>query len=635
MCGILGGVWSAGKLHNKKDKIDKALSLINHRGPDDQGMEIKSLHNKSALLGHARLSIIDLTTAGHQPMYSRDERFGLVFNGEIYNYLELKAELEKEGYNFNTKTDTEVLLTAWIAWGEHALKRFIGMFSFALYDFVKNKVYCARDAFGIKPFYFSITENDFTYCSEIPPLLELAVVQAEPNLQRSYDYLVFNEYDSNEQTFFKGIEQLRPAELVTISFDSNNKLIFEKKTWWSPEKIQPRDVSFDEAAKQVRELFLQSIKLHLRSDVPLGVALSGGLDSSAVACAVREVLPTSDLHTFSYISEDVKRSEEVWVDKVNEYVNAIPHKVYPRSNDLSAELMDMIKTHAEPFGSTSIYAQYQVFKKVREAGITVNLDGQGADEILAGYSGYPEQRLLSLLKSGKITQAKHFLNQWAAWPNRSKGNALKLLVQSLLPNLLYPLVRTFTGKPSKPKWLNSNYLLKENVSFKENRRLVKAKNNGVLISYLKKYLNKRTLPALLRHGDRNSMRFSIESRVPFLTIPLVEYLLSLPEQYLISNEGETKSIFRAAMEGVVPSEILYRKDKIGFETPQKVWLKQIENDVIALIDRSNVPFLNLEEIKSGYLAMSSGGSNFDWQVWRWVNYLSWYELYISQSEHDE
>ena len=629
MCGIVGGFWSAP---NDSDVVEERLSLslgaLSHRGPDDNGIEIFDIDSFKVGFGHARLSIIDLTSSGHQPMYSDNKNHVLVFNGEIYNYIELKEELISEGVVFKTNTDTEVLLEAWIRWKEKCLNKLIGMFAFVVYDFEEQTAYCCRDAFGIKPFYYSKSEKGFFFSSEIESISELVSSPREVNLQRAYDYLVFGEYDSNEETFLNGINQLLPAQLLKLSF-KNNKIVSELSLWWEPEKITQRKISFEDATKLVREEFLRSVKLHLRADVPLGVALSGGLDSSAVVCAIRHLEPNASIHTFSYIADCKGLSEEKWVDRVNAFVNAVPNKVSASSGDMAIDLDEMIKAQGEPFGSTSIYAQYRVFQLAKSRGITVSLDGQGADELLAGYDGYPEQRLMSLISRGKLLSAISFLKAWATWPKRDIKIALMKFVQVILPDAVYKVVRARTGTSTTPPWLKHEYLLENGVSLKEKRRAFKDGKSSSVTSYLKAFLNKRTLPALLRHADRNSMRFTIESRVPFLTVPLAELLLSFPEEYLISNAGETKHIFRHAMHGIVPDEIIFRRDKIGFETPEENWLYSMSDKIhLWLSEAVEIPFIDAELIKSEFDKMLNGEVKFSWQLWRWINFIRWYRLFI-------
>lgn len=569
MCGITGGWW-ANPDHAAK-RLPLALKKIKHRGPDDDGYQLYPVGGVAVALGHTRLSIIDLSAAGHQPMHSRDGRWAIVFNGEVYNYKELRTQLRAMGHNFHTDTDTEVLLAAWAQWGLGCLPRLVGMFAFAVLDKTQATLTCVRDAFGIKPFFYSTTDGQFAFASELPALLELLPSKPGLNWQRSYDYLVHGDYDSTADTFYEGVHHLESGHWLQVNTHTGR--VTEPKRWWHPATQERKGWKFDDAVDQVREQFLQNIRLHLRSDVPLGAALSGGIDSSAVVCAMRHLEPDLPIHTFSFIAEGSDVNEEHWVDRVNEHVGAIPHKVRVTPQELVRDMDDMIRTQGEPFGSTSIYAQYRVYQMARDHGITVTLDGQGADEMLAGYIGYPGQRLRSLLETGQIREAWAFWNNWSAWPGRSRMLAAKYLAAEITSGGLHEALRKLDGKPIVPDWINADLLKERGVQLHKPRIRPETQTKGRrVIDELALSLSRRGISGLLRHGDRNSMRFGIESRVPFLTTDLSSLLLSMPEDYLVSKQGETKHVFRAAMRGIVPNDVLDRKDKIGFETPEKDWI---------------------------------------------------------------
>lgn len=627
MCGIVGGIWNE-EVTGLDKKIETVLDCLKHRGPDDNGYEKICLEKKQIILAHTRLSIIDLSNAGHQPMSTEDGRFTIVFNGEIYNYLELRKELEASGLNFQGNSDTEVLLKAWSIWGQDTLLKLDGMFAFVIVDKLHDTLTCARDAFGVKPLFYKQDDGSFLFSSELPSLLALDAGKKEPNLQKAYDYLVFGEYDSGKETFIKGVNQLEPAQIFITQLSDPD--CYTLKTWWKPENIQQIDISFEEAAERVRSEFLTNMKLQLRSDVPLGVALSGGIDSSAVVCAMRRLIPDSDIHTFSYVAKGSEVSEEKWIDIINKSVGAKPHKIIVSGKELTRDLKNMILAQGEPFGSTSIYAQYRIFKHIKKAGITVNLDGQGADELLAGYDGYPGQRVLSLIERFKLLAAIKFSIKWAQWPNRKLGFLLLSLGQIVLPDFLYQAFRSLSGKTASPKWLNSDILENNKVVFRENRLHSRQGEKGRrVIGGLKYNLGRRNLPALLRHADRNSMAFSVENRVPFLSIRLAELLLSLPEEYLISNAGQTKSVFREAMQDIVPETVLQRKDKIGFATPEKDWMFEMAAEMKEWVGHcKNIPFINHNEVLREFETVIDGKGKFTWQLWRWINYSIWYKSFI-------
>lgn len=627
MCGIAGGWWPQPS--QAKIQLPKALHAMRHRGPDDQGFELYAFNPTIVALGQVRLSIIDLSTAGHQPMHSPDGRWAIVFNGEIYNYRELRGELRSLGHLFKSETDTEVLLAAWAQWGLECLPKLVGMYAFVVLDKHRQSLTCVRDAFGIKPFFYSNEGGCFGFASEIPALLALLPHKPSLNWQRAYDYLVHGDYDSDCSTLLTGVSHLTPGHLIELNIATG--ALGKQKRWWTPSISERKDLSFLQATEMVRERFLNNIRLHLRSDVPLGAALSGGVDSSAVVCAMHHVEPNLPIHTFSFIASGSDVSEEPWIDRVNAHVGAIPHKVNVTARELAADLDEMIKSQGEPFGSTSIYAQYRVFKLAKEYGMTVTLDGQGADEMLAGYNGYPGQRLRSLVETCRISEAWDFLSEWSQWPGRSKMHGLKAFLGQLSEGSLYAGLRRLNGDQHRPTWLNEQVLRDVGVhlSFPNKAPQLTLKGRRV-VAELAASLSERGLNALLRHGDRNSMRFSIESRVPFLTTEFVNLLLSLPEHYLIAPNGETKHVFRAAMRGIVPDDVLDRKDKVGFATPEKDWLMGMAPTIRKwLAVPIDLPFINQEALLREFDHVVNGVRPFNWQVWRWVNFCRWYQLMSS------
>jgi asparagine synthase (glutamine-hydrolysing) len=360
----------------------------------------------------------------------------------------------------------------------------------------------------------------------------------------------------------------------------------------------------------------------------LGAALSGGIDSSSIVCAIRHLEPEIPITTFSYIASDSKISEEKWVDEVNFHVNALPHKIYSNSQNLIEDIDEMILAQGEPFGGTSIYAQYQVFRCARDNDVVVTLDGQGADELLAGYNGYPGKRLKSLIESRRFSEAKDFLVNWPSWPGRSYSYCLKQLISEYADGDVYGLLRHLNRDNNSPSWINKKILTDNDVfiRFPEKEKSTSKKGRRV-VSAMASSISGRGLPALLRHGDRNSMHFSVESRVPFLTIEIANFLLSLPEHYLISQSGETKSVFRAAMRGIVPDSILDRKDKIGFATPEENLLLDLSNQIISWLNFDvKLSFLNQAELLKEFNMILYGKKPYSPRVWRWVNFIRWYQL---------
>lgn len=622
MCGLVGG-WELNASQALSASLNKALALIKHRGPDDNGTFSSKLGSAELQMGSARLAILDLTPAGHMPMKSPDGRFVLSFNGEITNYVEIKADLKDRGYVFQSSGDTEVLLAAWQEWGLDALTRLEGMFGFAVYDTVRNELTLARDPFGIKPLFFHRSAGKLYYGSEVQAVLELLGGKPKINQQTAFEYLHWGYYDSSAATFFAEIEQLQPGHFIKFNLNTGHALAHER--YWWPSVQTSSSQTFDQAAEELRELFLSSVRNNLRTDVPLGIALSGGLDSSAIACAVRHLEPDFELNTFSYFVPGFEKSEQQWADLVNETVKAKPHQVIPGALDLSRDIDEMIIAQGEPFGSTSIYAQYRVFAAAKAEGITVTLDGQGADEGFAGYDGYPLQRALSLLDEGKFMSTRDFIRDWGAWPGRDSGALQSSLVAANVPKWIKNLIRKTTARSAlgdlySPLGLSEAgvSLLPPGLSQEPPVRKSRLKQK------MREQLTVTGLPALLRHGDRNSMHFSIESRVPFLDRKMIEYVFTLPESFLLSPQGETKHLLRRALRGLVPAEIIERKDKIGFETPERDWLEPYLTSHRSILREAATffPFLDGDEVAK-HLSVDFAQPRLQWRL---INLLRWSQL---------
>jgi len=658
MCGITGIISFNGGL-DPLDHIHAMTRALRHRGPDDEGYAFfehangrtwiyggrdtpKSVYGSDypytpdeplserkpgrvrLALGHRRLSILDLSPAGHQPMCTPDGRYWIVYNGEIYNYLELRETLAGMGCVFQSNSDTEVLLHAYAQWREDALRKLVGMFAFALFDRQENRVFLARDFFGIKPLYYAPLAGGFAFASEIKSLLEMPGLKRSPNPQRVYEYLRFGLADHGEETLFQEIRQVPAAHWMTVSLDGRH--IGEPRKYWDLNLDGRADVSPGQAARKVRDLFLDNVRLHLRSDVPVGAALSGGIDSSAIVMAMRRVQGSAlSLHTFSYIAEEARMSEEAWVDLVGSRAGACVYKVRPTPRELMRDLDQLISVQDEPFGSTSIYAQYRVMRLTKEKGIKVMLDGQGSDELLGGYRPYFAARLASLIKCLRWGRAlRFFLNLF-----RFKDYPMKtILMQTggyFISGPLKIYAHRLSGMDLLPGWLEKDWFRERGLKI---ARPDKGKQKHTLRRELYRSLMEELLIGLLRYEDRNSMAFSIESRVPFLTPAFATFIFSLPEEQIIDMEGTTKWVFREAMRGIVPDGILDRKDKIGFATPEKQWLLHLRPWVEETLDGEvarRMPLFNLPAIKNEWRDVSEGRKPFDFQVWRWLNFIRWAE----------
>lgn len=633
MCGIAGLVLGhASPVRPQLEALSKALA---HRGPDDCGFLLWNGREVvkgtdvpdnafAAGLVHRRLAILDLSRDAWQPMSTPDGRYHVVYNGEIYNFLELRAELEASGHVFRTRSDTEVLLAAWAAWGPGALVRFVGMFAFALLDVEEEILYLARDCFGIKPLYytrFGRAQDGFAFASEIPPLLQLPGVSRKVNPTRAYRYLRFGVTDDSDETLFSAIRQVPAAHYLVLPLrDTSHTRVVR---YWKLELKEPADLSFQEAVSRLRELFLQSVALHLRSDVPVGAALSGGIDSSAVVTAMRHLEPDLEFHTVSFLADGKGLSEEGYVDTVASVVGARCHKFRITPDELVEDLDTLIRTQGEPFGSTSVYAQHRMFRLAHEMGIRVMLDGQGADELLAGYIAQGAARVVSLLAQGRLQAAVKLARALSRLPGRK--DIYKRILIRLVPPSLQPVALRLGGESVAPDWLNEQWLAAQGVDLHVPSK-VSGRAAGRLREELYQALTSTSLPALLRYADRNSMAYAVESRVPFLTPDLAQFLLHLPEDYLIGPDGTSKLVFREAMRGLVPDPVLDRREKLGFVTPELNWLRSlrpwIECQLSGEVARS-IPLLRPDGLLNEWRNVIEGRRPFDFRVWRWVDLIAW------------
>jgi asparagine synthase (glutamine-hydrolysing) len=632
MCGLFGIVDAPPGLLDAR-RVDRLFSLLDHRGPDDRGWltldgdEIRTGSRPRDLAGdvallHTRLSILDLSPAGHQPMSTPDGHFHLSFNGEIYNYIELRSELESLGHRFDSGTDTEVLLKAWDEWGASALERFVGMFAFSLVDAERRVLALARDQFGIKPLYYAPLGGRFAFASEIPPLLELPGVDRRAAPQRVYDYLRFGRLDHGSETMFAGIRQVEPGHYLELPLDEPDRIV--DRQYWSLEPQPVDGLSLDEAADRLRELFLESVRLHLRSDVAVGAAFSGGVDSSANVTAMRRLSPDVELQTFSYVADDPTVNEERWVRLVAREAGIVAYTVEASPQELLADLDRLIEIQAEPFGGTSIYAQYRVFRLARETGIKVMLDGQGADELFAGYRTYLPYRIGGLLASGRLLAAVRLLGALSSLPGASPGGMLARAVGHSLPDAAQGHARRLTRHRLAPEWLDPDWLHAHGIRVGDPGRTPGASLRDYRLDTVRTGLRE-----LLRYEDRNSMAHSIESRVPFLTPALAEFAAGMPDDYLIAADGTGKLVLRRGLRGLVPDPILDRRDKIGFATPEAAWLRTLApwvKEVLAKASPHGTGPLRLAVVHERWQEMSNGRRPFDPVLWRWLNLIRWADL---------
>ncbi len=638
MCGFAGLALSKPGVV-EAPLLRELLRRLAHRGPDDSGWlaagpeglragrRVDGDLAGEAILLHQRLSILDLSPAGHQPMTTRDGRYSIVFNGEIYNYVELRAELEGLGERFSSGSDTEVLLAAYARWGAEALPRLTGMFAFAVLDRQQRRLFLARDPFGIKPLYYGRWRHGFAFASQIGALLALPGVGTGANPRRVHSYLRFGITDNGADTFFADVSQLPAGHSLEVSL--NGPTAAEPVRYWQPALNGTLDLSFSEAAARLRELFVESVRLHLRSDVPVGAALSGGIDSSSIAVVMRELGgPDLELHAFSYVSDDPPLSEERWIRLAGAAAGATVHAVTPAPSELVAGLDRAIEVHEEPFESMTMYVQLRVAQLAHEAGIKVVLNGQGADEVLGGYTISLTARLASLVRQGRWIEAALFLGRLRGQPVERSLRSLVRTEGLVVPSPLRGLARRMLAEPPMPAWLRAGWFEESGVT---PPKPWAPKGRNILRERLALDLEQTRLPMLLRYEDRNWMAHSIECRVPFLTPRLVGFLLSLPEKYLVAPDGTRKAVFRAAMRGLAPDEILDRKDKIGYLTPERLWLLELRDwveGILASPAAERALPLDPAAVRADWEAAVRGGpAAVESRFWRCLNFVRWVDRF--------
>lgn len=607
---------------------------LSHRGPDGFGFLSLSdwgasptleIDTQKSVLGfmHRRLSILDLSDAGKQPLSYNDERFWITYNGEIYNYIELREELQSLGYSFSTQTDTEIILAAYQAWGKSCLHRLNGMWAFAIYDSDKNHIFLARDRFGIKPFYYWVSpDRIFYFASEIKAFSFLPDWQAELNMPRAYDFLIHGIMDHTDETMFHGVYQLRGGQSLVLKsdhliFEPSKKLITQQ--WYRlTERHTGKD--FEDNAKIFKDLIKDSVRIQLRSDVSVGSCLSGGLDSTTITVLMNRILKESGRpelqNTFSAISSDPRIDESQWIKTVTDKISVNSHLIKTDLKSLFENLPEIIWHQDEPFGSSSILAQWSVFNLANKKEVRVILDGQGADEYLAGYNAFYGSRFAdlflriqwgTLFKDMKACNAKHgFSWMWM----------LGYLLHALFPALIIQFISKILGRLPTEHCIKplKGYEFKSSPSVRQ-------------LSYMQ--LLQTNLPMLLHWEDRNSMAHSIESRVPFLDHRLVEFVLGLPDHQKI-EQGVTKKILRHAMSGIIPDEIRDRKDKIGFATAEEEWIKgegadQARQAINKAITLSN-GFVNKNALDRLEM-MIAGKARFDFSLWRILCFGIWLDVF--------
>lgn len=625
MCGISGII---GGNFIRQKAVEAMTDLIVHRGPDDYGY----FYGQGIALGHRRLAIVDLSDAGHQPMEYMN-RYMITFNGEIYNYIEIRKDLEVEGYSFKSNTDTEVILASYDRWGTKCVEKFNGMWAFAIYDKEKRTVFCSRDRFGVKPFYYWVTpDSAICFGSEIKQFTVLPGWKALANPQRVYDYLVWGLSNHTDETLFKNVYELKKGcfsliEINNLPITKSGRLATTQWYDLTPKKFVG---SFEDAGVEFKNLFIDSIKLRLRADVPVGSCLSGGLDSSSIVCVLNDMLSekglTSFQKTFSSCSKINKFDEKQWIDQVVRSRNIDGYYVYPSLNGLFEELPRMTWHHDEPFNTSDLYAQWSVCRLAADNNVKVVLDGQGGDELLAGYHSFFAAYFTGLLKSRKLFKLWREVFLAKNIHNLPQVYSFAKVVKLLLPGFIKkPFIEIFGSHSSSPDWLN----IKALNAMAKNPFLAFESSVDSIQGMSRMQLLSTHLPTLLQWEDRDSMAHSVESRCPFLDYRLVEFVFGLPDEFKLS-EGITKRVLRFGMNKVLPNSIRDRIDKRGFMTPEEVWLKSTGPELFRerLNDSIEVSDGILNQDSAHILSDIVGGrAPFSFLPWRLINFGEWMKVF--------
>lgn len=621
MCGIAGCY-----LINKKvdrETFEQMVDIISYRGPDDRD----TFYEGNLALGHRRLSIIDLSEAGHQPFHYKD-RYVVVFNGEIYNYKELREELISRGCSFVSECDTEVLIAAYDQYGPACVDRFNGMWAFAVYDRKEKTVFLSRDRFGVKPLYYYHKDGSFIFASEEKQIIMMAGHRFRVNRPRLMEYMIRGVHDHTEETMFMDIMQLRGGYSMLYRMEKDSISV---KRYYDLSETPPGKESFEEAAANFRKCFENAIRLRLRADVPVGYCLSGGLDSSSIVCMADSIIKKDGLkveqESISSCFEDKRYDEQEYIDEVLKHTEVRGHKIFPQGSSVLDDLDDVLWHMDEPFGSTSMYAQWNVFKGAKEHGLTVMLDGQGADEQLAGYTGFYSVILAEYLRKFRLRRFRHELECYKKLRASTEKyvNSKKIIIEAVIGAFLPGKLQKFgkihmfylkQGLPFEPEDIKKTIYGIDLYPAGDSRRYI--------LDQLK-----CNLSMLLHYEDRNSMAHSIESRVPFMDPELAGCAFRMPIEYKL-RDGITKYVVREGLKDVLPDKIRNRYSKLGFVTPEDQWInnspevfrKEIEEaaDVLA-------PLLKKERVMAWYDRIEGNVQRMDFMPWRIICAGHWVKLF--------
>jgi asparagine synthase (glutamine-hydrolysing) len=612
MCGILCNIGE-----EEITPLYPGLEIIHHRGPDDFGAISFFVNKLNVGLGHRRLSIIDLSPRGKQPMSYANEKLWITFNGEIYNYLEIKEEIAKDGFVFQSDTDTEVLLAAYRKWGKDCLSKFNGMFSFCLYDRQKNRMFIARDRFGIKPLYYYNDSKNFRAMSEIKQVLSVPGYQHKANMHMLFHFLNSGDFSFATETMWDQVFELQPGHYIELDLDKwrpGDEV--KQECWYAPDFTQNCKIDFEEASEEFRRLLNESVKLRLRSDVPLGFLLSGGLDSSTLVCMAHKLLSDKDgLKTYSSCYEDRSIDEREYIYEVLEHVGAQAGIHFPQPSDITENLDKVIWHNDIPVIHGSAIPHWLIYRSIRRENDSriVILEGQGADEILCGYGDFHWAFLNEKLRLGGLPA---FLKQLKEF-QKNQHEPWKIILRK------FKRIRF----PATVKYPVNSSLDKSFFFGKDNPPSIAIKREEPTVAALHRNRMK-ILRYILHNVDRNSMSQSRETRVPFLDHNLVNFCLSLPSEFKVAG-GVTKRVMRAGVKDILPEKIMNRFDKQGYSSPVGRWSS---NELLTFFDDGlrrlhDFPFVNKQQVVANFEKFKQGQGVFDPVWWRLISVSRWMDIF--------
>jgi asparagine synthase (glutamine-hydrolysing) len=605
MCGINGFSWPDEALIRRMNRVTR------FRGPDDEGWRCDA----AVSLGHSRLAILDLSANGHQPMPNSDGTTWITYNGEVYNFRDIRRELAAKGHRFRSHTDTEVVLYAYQEYGLECFSRFNGMWGLAIYDTLRQRLVLCRDRFGVKPLYYHLTvDGRLIFSSMAGAILCHPDVENSPDERSVMEFLAFNLEQHNERTFFRDVTSLRPGHLAVFHLASGR---FEVRRWYTP---RPRPAATPE---ELLAAFSDSVRLRTVSDVPVGVCLSGGVDSTAITCILERCLPYA-FNTFSLIVPGAPVDESRYIKAVGGLTRSTQHYTTMDEDAFLVEIEDFVRAQEEPVTGTSAYAQYRVFKLAHEKGAKVLLDGQGGDELFAGYVYYFAYYFCELLRRGRFLRLPREI---AAYRRKFRdGYALSLFLFLLLPRVLQ---RTLWKRRINP-WVNHQLLQEATAGENDPRWRPMNLRDSLTLTLLS-----TSIPHNLMWEDKSAMRWSVESRVPFLDFRVVELSMAIASDHLL-GDGGTKLFFKQAMDSILPAMIRDRTDKIGFGTAEDDFLRKPgiaawAGDLIASASFRERPWWHRDAVGVMLQRHLRGEANAGQDIWKCLHTELWARSYGSSA----